>query len=274
MVRCRYCGGNIPDDGRFCPQCGKPRSFITGNYGPTPETSNAVYLTAGTISTYSATGSLATAQATQYTTSPILNFTVDDFRRKLDEIPAELRRKISEGEQAVKNYDNELKRRERAAKITILITDCNMIFQAQQNATLFRDDDPRLIVELHSPCTTEAEFVNKLARLTAIFEVDLTPLRALVPNHGTLRSIGLVKKWLDDSHISYNNDMILTWSGIVGLRNMAPLHAAGDMNAIELVELLTYFGVTIPIDYPKLWNNIADKFTESLVLWQTLLSNL
>ncbi len=273
MARCRYCGGNIPDDGRFCPYCGKERSFLYTNYGPTPEIAKAVNLLSGTISTYYATGSLATAQAVEYN-SPFLNSAVEDFRNMSDAIPQELREKMSEGEEAIRNYDQEIKRRTRAEKIAVLITDCNLLFQAKRNATLFRDDDPILIAELHSPCTSEEQYIAKLSRLAAIFEVDLAPLRALVPDYGTLRSIGLVKKWLNDNHIQYDDNMVLTWSGIVGLRNMPPLHATGEVDAKEFMGLLNYFGATIPIDYPTIWNKIVDKFTASLALWQSLLSAL
>jgi hypothetical protein len=40
------------------------------------------------------------------------------------------------------------------------------------------------------------------------------------------------------------------------------------------MEILAFFGAALPINYPKLWNAIVEKFTESLEMWQNLLSTL
>src|SRR3989304_8402994 len=150
MVICRNCGGNIPDDGRFCPYCGKPRSYLTTNYDLPANVSNEVYLTSGTISTYVATGSVAIVAAERHPNSPFLYFGSKNFKAKLTNMPDEFAQKITEGEEAIRKYDEEIKRRNRAAEITTLIGHTNVAFQAKKEATLFREDDQRIIVEFHS----------------------------------------------------------------------------------------------------------------------------
>ena len=112
----------------------------------------------GTITAYAATGSIATAKA-QATASPILNLVVTQFQEDFSDVPAELANRPRDGEQSIKAYKEEIDRRETAARITLLITTTNQMFRAKMGAVPFREDDPRLVSDLHSPCMGEGDFV-------------------------------------------------------------------------------------------------------------------
>jgi hypothetical protein len=272
MVTCRSCNGNIPDDGRFCPYCGKPRSFLITNYDLPTNVSNQVYLTSGAISTYVATGSVNVAAAEQHPDSPFLDFGAREFKTKLATIPHEFAQKIREGEEAIRRYDQEIERHTRASEITTLIGNTNAAFQGKRRATLFREDDQRVIDDLHLPCKNEADFIVKIARVAALFEVDLAPLQKLVHDPKDLRSVRLVEKWLQQEGITYDTDMIQTWINIVDLRNMRPLHPGGDAERLE--EIADFFGSTLPPDYEELWNGILNLFLKSLEEWNRILRDL
>jgi len=137
---------------------------------------------------------------------------------------------------------------------------------------LFREDNLKIVNSLYTPCSNENDFTAKLAGLAALFEVELAPLRRLVKEAGDLRSIRLVEKWLQDNTIVYDPNMIETWRNIISLRNMAPLHA--KTRAGELMRALNFFGITFPINYPRFWNAILDKFSVSLEEWQGILQEL
>ena len=272
MVTCRNCNSTIPDDGRFCPYCGKPRSFIVTNYDLPTNVSNQIHLTSGTISTYVATGSVNVASAERHPNSPFLDFGAREFKTKLVTIPDEFAKKISEGEEAIGKYDQEIERRIRAAEITTLIGNTNAAFQGKRQATLFRENDQRVIVDFHSPCENEADFVSKIARVVALLEVDLAPLRNLVDDPQDLRSVRLVERWLQQEGIAFDPDMIQTWINIVDLRNMRPLHST--LNAKRLQEIANFFGSTLPPDYEELWGGILSRFLKNLVEWNRILRGL
>jgi hypothetical protein len=234
--------------------------------------SGEIYRTSGTISTYFATGSATVASAEEHPDSPFLDIGASDFKESWAKIPTEIIQKIREGEEAVRNYNKEIERRERATRIVNLIGTTNLIFQDKKGAKLFREDNPKIINELYTPCENEHDFIAKLAGLAALFEVELGPLRQLVEEAGNMRSISLIEKWLQENSIIHDPNMIETWKNIVTLRNMAPLHA--QTRPEELMRALNFFGVPLPIDYSRLWNAILDKFSVSLEEWQRILQEL
>jgi predicted amidophosphoribosyltransferase len=103
MVTCQDCGGRIPDDGRFCPYCGKPRSYLIRNYDLPTNVSNEAYQTSRAISTYFTTGSVAVAAAQEHPDSPFLDFGARNFKTKWASIPIKFAQKIIEGEEATRN---------------------------------------------------------------------------------------------------------------------------------------------------------------------------
>lgn len=195
-----------------------------------------------------------------------------DFKSNWQRIPDEFAQKLREGAEAVRNYEIEIKRRDRATRILKLVGTTNLLFDSKKQARLFREDNLNLPVELYTHCETEHDLAAKLASLVALFEVSLDPLRALVQDPGDRRSIKLIEKWLQDNGITYNPDAIRTWESIVTLRNAAPIHA--NTRAMELTDALRFFGCTLPIDNSKLWNAILDKFVWSLEEWQRILQQL
>ena len=154
-----------------------------------------------------------------------------------------------------------------------LVRQCNNLGQAKLGA-LFIKENMRIVLEMLNPCENEAQFVTKIASLSSLFNVDLTPLRNLVkkpPN--TWRSIKLIEKWLQDSIVTYNLDMIQTWANIVSLRNMEPIH---ETDPIELKRILNFFNVQMryPLDYSGLWDEILEMFKLSLNEWRDILNIL
>lgn len=274
MIPCPSCQRMMPDDSNFCPYCGHRRSYLRGNHANTPGLNNAISQASGTLSSYIATGSYAVTDAMQHPDSESVVASAEDFRVKMETIPTEWIQKIKDGEEAVKNYDDQLKNRELATRITTLLGNTNLIFDGKRDgAKLFREDNRRLISELYNPCQNEPEFVTKIACLTNLFEVPLEPLRNLVTDPEERRSIKLVEKWLQDDNIQYNEEMIDTWTHLMVIRNAEPLHAR--TNAGNYLESLNFFGINYPItNYGEAWTKILEKISISLELWQEILQNL
>ena len=181
MIPCSYCGRNIPDDGTFCPYCGNRRRVLRTNYDLPTNTSNEIYKTSGTISTYIATGSIAVAESQQHPGSPSLSMGARDYLVYSPRIPDDFSQGIREGEEGIRNYNIELERRERATAILSILGIDNLIFDSKMQARLFREDILRATTELYNPCERENDFTAKLASLASLFDVPLPPLRRLVP---------------------------------------------------------------------------------------------
>lgn len=164
---------------------------------------------------------------------------------------------------------------EEAVKIMKLLTTTNFLFKAKKRASLFREDNLKLITELFTPCKNEPQFITKIARLTNLFDVPLRPLRKLVKNPEEKGSIKLVEQWLRDQR-RYDPNMVKTWENIVTLRNAEPIHAnISSDKASWILDALTFFDSSYPIDnYSTLWDKILDKFIISLESWQKILQGL
>lgn len=147
-----------------------------------------------------------------------------------------------------------------------LIVETNRVFLARRSARLFREDRLNAVNELHKPCCDYDNFVVKIASLATLFEVNLDPLRSLVTRPRRKGSVKLVEDFLSESGIVYDSDMVQTWKNIKILRNMPPLHAGrrDSREARRYLRALEFLGMNPPIHYPELWDNILDRFVESL----------
>jgi len=165
-------------------------------------------------------------------------------------------------------------RDERAMKIVKLILQTNILFEGKVGPKLFLENNLRIVTDFLTSCETESEFITKIARLGALFDVNLKPLKQLVKEPEQKRSIVLVEQWLQENGIKYDPDMIKTWINIRKLRNMEPIHPR--INAKELMRILDFFGMekSLPFDPSAFWDSILDKFQESLEKWQEILNRL
>jgi len=129
MTICQNCRREIPDDAYLCPYCGLRRSYLRTNYSLGGRISGEIYRTSGTLSTYLATGSATVATAEKHPDSVFLDIGAKDFKETWPRIPVEFVQRIREGEDALKSYNEEIERRERAARIVNLIGMTNVMFQ-------------------------------------------------------------------------------------------------------------------------------------------------
>ncbi len=273
MVACTYCGREIPIDGVFCPYCGRERRYLTTNYDLPPALSNEIYKTGGAISSYITSGTILVTEAQSHPESPLLDFGAKDYQIYSPTIPAKLTERTRGGEDAIRNLEKELRRRERANEIVNLMCNSNVLFFSRKHAKLFREDTPQIFPELYSPCQNNHDLVTKIASICSLFEVNLTPLRGLITEAPEdFASIRLVELWLTSAGIPFEPDMVNIWKNIRTLRNIPPLHSGS--HAQELTSALSFFGETFPINYERLWDTVLDKFRFSLEEWQRILSNV
>lgn len=174
-----------------------------------------------------------------------------------------------------KTVNVSLERFNETVKIMNLINSTNFLFKAKEGATLFRENNLKLISELFTPCRNEPQFITKIACLSNLFEVPLHPLKELINEPFTKGSIKIVEKWLNNQNRSDSN-MIKTWKSIVILRNAEPIHGVTSKEKAALIlDALSFFDSTYPIeDYSMLWDKIIDKFIVSLESWQNILQDL
>jgi len=268
MAECRNCHRDIPEDAYLCPYCGLRRAYFSGIY----DINTGMMATSGTIVEYFSTYAQALSTAMKNPGSPLLDAGVEDFQKFWPTIPVELKHRIREGNEAIRNFNLWVEKHERATRIVFLIRTTNLMFQSKRQAKLFREDNPLIVTELYNPCENEHDFTAKIAGLASLFEVPLDPLQKIVQKHGEMRSNMLVETWLRESTISYDPSMVETWRKIVDLRNMQPIHV--HTSEEKLVSALTFFGTALPIDYGLCWDRILSKFKTSLEEWQRILQLL
>jgi len=116
----------------------------------------------------------------------------------------------------------------------------------------------------------QRDFFARIANLASLFEVERGPIQRLVKTPGDMQTIALVKIWLEENRIPHDPDMIRTWEYIRILRNSPPIHH----NDEGVVPATTFFGVSFPVDYAKLWYKVLDRFLLSLVSFEKLLAQL
>lgn len=205
---------------------------------------------------------------------------VDGIQKFAERYFVKLLRPISHLEQEllptylqVRDYHDLNVRFSRAQEISKLVRQCNSLGQGKLHAQYFKEN-MRIVIEMLNPCKNEeAQFITKIASLSALFTVELDPLRELVHDPEDRRSIRLVEKWLQDSEIKYDPTMIDTWKNINSLRNMEPIH---ETDPVELKRILDFFGILMvyPLDYSGLWDKILEKFQLSLKQWRQILNAL
>lgn len=161
---------------------------------------------------------------------------------------------------------------ERAQEISIRVRNCNTLGIAKLEAEFF-NETMRIVLEMLNPCQNEDQFITKIASLSALFTVELNPLRNLVTDSGDKRSIRLIEAWLTQNSISYDPDMIETWLNIVVLRNMEPIH---QINPAELKRILNFFNLPLkfPLPYSELWDEVLNKFLWSVDTFRNILNAL
>lgn len=174
-----------------------------------------------------------------------------------------------------KTVNVSLERFNETVKILNLLNSTNFLFKAKKGATLFRENNLRVISELFTPCRNEPQFITKIACLSNLFEVPLHPLKELITEPTNKGSIRIVENWLKNQNRSDLN-MIKTWKSIVALRNAEPIHGVTSKEkANSILDALKFFDSAYPIeDYSVLWDNIIDKFVSSLDSWQKILQDL
>lgn len=137
---------------------------------------------------------------------------------------------------------------------------------------IFREDVPDFFTRLPTASRGLEDFLGKIQSLAIVFEVNLKPLRALVPGaDSSWGSIKLVERWLEDKKVLDYTQMINVWKKIIKLRKIPPTHAP---MSDEVVDAIEFFGEKLPVDFSKLWDSILDRFLESLVKFQEILSSL
>jgi hypothetical protein len=160
---------------------------------------------------------------------------------------------------------------EKARQVTNAIGSCNVLFCSRTKVTSVFREDIQAISVLHSSCSDEREFSIKIGALAGLFEVELDPLRALLREkvEKNWKSTKLLEQWLTENGIAFDPNVFTTWRGIIELRNASfPYH---HMNA-RVVEILQYFGHGFPLDFPRLYESILDRFLASLDSFQMALN--
>jgi hypothetical protein len=195
----------------------------------------------------------------------------DDFVGQMSQILDSFASQAREGDAALTSLKQQNERLTRAQTIVSTITTANMLFKQKKGAELFLENQPRVYSDLHTLCSSESDFVGKIAGIGSLFEVDRTPLQRLVSAPDDLGSIALVKAWLEEQNIAYEPSMIATWKHIRTLRNARPIHPRTE----GVVEAIEFFGENFPVaDYGRLWDKFLDRFLQSLLAFQKTLSEL
>jgi len=261
----------------FCAGCGNRRSFIRTNY-------RQFGVSAGTIS-YALSTTASNATSGNYSIwlyedlkrkgypdeeIALLRENVEEVKQQRPILWEAIENKLKQGDSATLAYAKEIQRRSRASEIVNQMSLANDLFQDRRKAKLFRLDKAEILERLHHPSFNADDFAAKIASLASLFEVPLDPLRALIPNSlSEWKSIRLVEKILESEKIPFDPDMIKVWQNVIALRNAIPLHPRD-----QPIPVLEFFGVTYPVDYQQLWDNILDKFLYSLKKFVEVLASL
>lgn len=201
--------------------------------------------------------------------APILDL-LEKASQEIYAIKGTVQKAVKESEVHIRTLTKYVERQERATDIIKKMTHANYLFQDRRRAELFKLDKPEILERLRKASVGEDDFVGKIASLASLFEVGLDPLRRLVPKHDpSWKSITLVEKMLESEKIQVDPDMTKIWREIIELRNSTPIHA--DNPPISTLE---FFGVTYPVNYPMLWENVLDKFQYSLNKFVKILFDL
>lgn len=160
-----------------------------------------------------------------------------------------------------------------AAQITSLVTQCNLLFgECTSVEEVFRES-MQAAIELHTPCRSEKDFAHKIGIICQLFDVKLAPLRKILQGDFDLQwgSIKLIGKFLEESGVPFDSNMIQTWRNIVELRNASPPFHKANARVVRLCE---YFGQNYPPNYLELWRGTINKFKSSLEAFVKVLQTI
>jgi len=163
----------------------------------------------------------------------------------------------------------------RAEQIQFLIRSANTLFRriiGSKDVSLFREDVPDFFIRLPTQCKGFDDFLGKIQSLAIIFEFDVKPLRALVPDAElSWRSIKLIEKWLEQKKVTNYAWIISVWKNIVQLRKIPPTHA---LMSDEVLHAMEFFGMQLPVNFSQLWDSVLERFLESLLKFQEILTGV
>jgi len=153
-------------------------------------------------------------------------------------------------------------RLERASQIISLIRDINTVFEMKKNVPLL-SESMGLVLDILYDCDSEDTLQSNITEAMTIFEIKLDTLRSLVSDPNDKKSIRLLRDYLDETHVSYDETMFKTWFHMALLRNYFDHKRDTD----KLKAVLTYFDEPkrMPLNSSRLWIKILDSFEDSLI---------
>jgi len=285
-LQCPSCKRSFPDYVKSCPYCQIYGGTVTTTsatfvYDIAPEKVNDFVTTSGIVSFCESIVSGAKAQIKHLKELGVkeedihpLESNVSQFESSVLDLETkfndEIKKKDSDFRKIQQEAEKLFSRNALADAIISRIRKCNLLFESKTKAKQFKENI-EIANQLHTPCDNEKDFIIKIGILPQIFDVELTPLKNLVTKKDG-GSINLIEQWLNESGITYDNNMILTWYIINKLRNdMEPFHTTKT----DIIKDLEFFGHSYPVtDYSKLWEDILKTFWDSLAKWLEVLQSL
>jgi len=149
---------------------------------------------------------------------------------------------------------------ERAHLIVNTIISFNLLFKRLTDVPHLFREDIQVVSGLHLPCENEKDFLVKLGGLKTL-EVDLDAKKLkLKESKKGWKLLKLMERWFCENNLAYDKNMFQTWRNIIDLRT-----ASFPCNPTDarVVDLLRFFGHSVPAEYVKLWDSVLDKFLES-----------
>ena len=168
-------------------------------------------------------------------------------------------------------YVSVVKRHSKALDICNYIAGTNSLSQ-QKLGTPFFNENMRFVIRLFNKCSSQNDFMASLSSLAALFETNMDVLNTKLGTNE--KSISVIKSYLENNEIDYNDEMLETWKKSVRLRNMEPTHY--NIDGKVLGDLYSFFGedLSFPQNYEILWSKILDKFFNSLIMWNQILNKI
>jgi len=276
---CDVCGySNADETTAFCGRCGNRRHFIRLNYKKLKVSpGSALYATSTTADNAAAiSDSINLFKELERSEYDVQRYApwLHVFEEALQQVRAveqNLEETVKQGKEAqIRALAKAQEREERAAYILKRMAQANHLFKDRRGAELFNLGDKEILLRLRKASSDEDDFVGKIASLASLFDVELDPLRRLVPDYNSdWRSIKLVEKIFEKEKMKFDPDMIKIWRNIIDLRNSTPIHPEHVP-----ISTLEFFGVKYPPDCQLLWDNILDKFRYSLDKFVKILFDL
>jgi len=175
----------------------------------------------------------------------------------------------------IREYIELNRRYDTAVGITNSIKNINYMFQIKLDILIFKED-MSLITNMLGKCGTEAEFAQHIGSLRSVFEIEMEPLRKILPEFPPEgKSIAWAEAWLKANMIKPHQSMIETWKMINSFRNnLGGFHSEPDPKILD--NAYRYFGekLVLPFNnYQRLWNSVLTQFKVSLDELQQIINN-